>query len=147
MDCSCGYLLFKSLPGRQQLGTVHPAASSCDPHLAGSHCRAEPKADASRFALLVISCDCGSLKQVPKGTGRMLRGRSLSVASLSGLPVWEAERLPVEDLLLFEVSWEVTNKGLYYPYRWPVLGAEECRLGPTGDPDDDELPESGAILN
>ncbi|KAH0516358.1 Glycogen [starch] synthase, liver [Microtus ochrogaster] len=45
----------------------------------------------------------------------MLRGRSLSVASLSGLPVWEAERLPIEDLLLFEVSWEVTNKvgGIY----------------------------------
>ncbi|CAO2607109.1 Glycogen [starch] synthase, liver [Lemmus lemmus] len=45
----------------------------------------------------------------------MLRGRSLSVTSLSGLPVWEAERLPVEDLLLFEVSWEVTNKvgGIY----------------------------------
>lgn len=40
----------------------------------------------------------------------MLRGRSLSVTSLGGLPVWEAERLPVEDLLLFEVSWEVTNK-------------------------------------
>ncbi|MEJ1280044.1 glycogen synthase 2 [Cricetulus griseus] len=45
----------------------------------------------------------------------MLRGRSLSVTSLSGLPVWEAERLPVEDILLFEVSWEVTNKvgGIY----------------------------------
>lgn len=40
----------------------------------------------------------------------MLRGRSLSVTSLGGLPVWEAERLPVEDLLLFEISWEVTNK-------------------------------------
>lgn len=46
----------------------------------------------------------------------MLRGRSLSVTSLGGLPVWEAERLPVEDLLLFEVSWEVTNKGLYYSH-------------------------------
>ncbi|XP_008579702.1 PREDICTED: glycogen [starch] synthase, liver [Galeopterus variegatus] len=40
----------------------------------------------------------------------MLRGRSLSVASLSGLPRWEADDLPVKDLLLFEVSWEVTNK-------------------------------------
>lgn len=43
----------------------------------------------------------------------------MSVTSLGGLPVWEAERLPVEDLLLFEVSWEVTNKGLYYLQHWP----------------------------
>ncbi|KAK1341324.1 hypothetical protein QTO34_017728, partial [Cnephaeus nilssonii] len=45
----------------------------------------------------------------------MLRGRSLSVTSLSGLPQWEVEELPVEDLLLFEVAWEVTNKvgGIY----------------------------------
>ncbi|XP_025785912.1 glycogen [starch] synthase, liver isoform X2 [Puma concolor] len=45
----------------------------------------------------------------------MLRGRSLSVTSLSGLPRWEVEELPVEDLLLFEVAWEVTNKvgGIY----------------------------------
>uniref|UniRef100_A0A8C5VCM3 Glycogen [starch] synthase n=1 Tax=Microcebus murinus TaxID=30608 RepID=A0A8C5VCM3_MICMU len=43
----------------------------------------------------------------------MLRGRSLSVTSLSGLPQWEVEELPVENLLLFEVAWEVTNKGLY----------------------------------
>ncbi|KAB1254394.1 Glycogen [starch] synthase; liver [Camelus dromedarius] len=44
----------------------------------------------------------------------MLRGRSLSVTSLGGLPRWEAQ-LPVEDLLLFEVAWEVTNKvgGIY----------------------------------
>lgn len=47
--------------------------------------------------------------------GRMLRGRSLSVTSLGGLPRWEAG-LPVENLLLFEVSWEVTNKGLYCPW-------------------------------
>ncbi|KAG7456203.1 hypothetical protein MATL_G00249230 [Megalops atlanticus] len=41
--------------------------------------------------------------------------RSLSMTSLSGLPVWEDENLPVEDLLLFEVAWEVTNKvgGIY----------------------------------
>ncbi|XP_048885179.1 glycogen [starch] synthase, liver isoform X1 [Brienomyrus brachyistius] len=41
--------------------------------------------------------------------------RSLSMSSLSGLPVWEDEGLPVEDLLLFEVAWEVTNKvgGIY----------------------------------
>ncbi|XP_008163989.1 glycogen [starch] synthase, liver [Chrysemys picta bellii] len=41
--------------------------------------------------------------------------RSLSVTSLNGLPQWEDEDLPVEDLLLFEVAWEVTNKvgGIY----------------------------------
>nr|XP_009939291.1 PREDICTED: glycogen [starch] synthase, liver isoform X2 [Opisthocomus hoazin] len=41
--------------------------------------------------------------------------RSLSMTSLNGLPQWEDEDLPVEDLLLFEVSWEVTNKvgGIY----------------------------------
>ncbi|KAJ8268999.1 hypothetical protein COCON_G00116060 [Conger conger] len=41
--------------------------------------------------------------------------RSLSMTSLSGLPIWEDEKLPVEDLLLFEVAWEVTNKvgGIY----------------------------------
>ncbi|KAL4682680.1 hypothetical protein H8957_006595 [Semnopithecus entellus] len=45
----------------------------------------------------------------------MLRGRSLSVTSLSGLPRWEDEELPVEELLLFEVAWEVTNRvgGIY----------------------------------
>lgn len=41
----------------------------------------------------------------------MRLSRSLSITSLSGLPVWEEESLPVEDLLLFEVAWEVTNKG------------------------------------
>ncbi|XP_030005676.1 glycogen [starch] synthase, liver [Sphaeramia orbicularis] len=42
--------------------------------------------------------------------------RSLSMTSLSGLlSQWEEDELPVEDLLLFEVSWEVTNKvgGIY----------------------------------
>ncbi|MEE6477401.1 hypothetical protein FKM82_011499 [Ascaphus truei] len=41
--------------------------------------------------------------------------RSLSVTSLNGLPQWEDEDLPVEDLLLFEIAWEVTNKvgGIY----------------------------------
>ncbi|XP_073694889.1 glycogen [starch] synthase, liver [Garra rufa] len=45
----------------------------------------------------------------------MRLSRSLSITSLSGLPLWEEESLPVEDLLLFEVSWEVTNKvgGIY----------------------------------
>lgn len=38
--------------------------------------------------------------------------RSLSITSLSGLlPAWEDDELPVEDLMLFEVAWEVTNKG------------------------------------
>ncbi|XP_029351269.1 glycogen [starch] synthase, liver [Echeneis naucrates] len=42
--------------------------------------------------------------------------RSLSMTSLSGvLPAWEEDELPVDDLLLFEVAWEVTNKvgGIY----------------------------------
>ncbi|XP_026882446.2 glycogen [starch] synthase, liver [Electrophorus electricus] len=41
--------------------------------------------------------------------------RSLSMSSLSGLPLWEEEPLPIEDLLLFEIAWEVTNKvgGIY----------------------------------
>uniref|UniRef100_A0A673I6G0 Glycogen [starch] synthase n=1 Tax=Sinocyclocheilus rhinocerous TaxID=307959 RepID=A0A673I6G0_9TELE len=45
----------------------------------------------------------------------MRLSRSLSISSLSGLPLWEEESLPVQDLLLFEVSWEVTNKvgGIY----------------------------------
>uniref|UniRef100_A0A671MP67 Glycogen [starch] synthase n=1 Tax=Sinocyclocheilus anshuiensis TaxID=1608454 RepID=A0A671MP67_9TELE len=45
----------------------------------------------------------------------MRLSRSLSITSLSGLPLWEEESLPVQDLLLFEVSWEVTNKvgGIY----------------------------------
>ncbi|XP_050964069.1 glycogen [starch] synthase, liver isoform X2 [Labeo rohita] len=45
----------------------------------------------------------------------MRLSRSLSITSLNGLPLWEEESLPVQDLLLFEVSWEVTNKvgGIY----------------------------------
>lgn len=45
----------------------------------------------------------------------MRLSRSLSITSLTGLPLWEEESLPVEDLLLFEISWEVTNKvgGIY----------------------------------
>ncbi|RVE56238.1 hypothetical protein OJAV_G00219150 [Oryzias javanicus] len=42
--------------------------------------------------------------------------RSLSMTSLSGvLPAWEEDQLNVEDLLLFEVAWEVANKvgGIY----------------------------------
>ncbi|TNM91457.1 hypothetical protein fugu_020111 [Takifugu bimaculatus] len=42
--------------------------------------------------------------------------RSVSMTSLSGLlPAWEEDPLPVEELLLFEVAWEVTNKvgGIY----------------------------------
>lgn len=38
------------------------------------------------------------------------------MTSLSGvLPAWDEDELPVEDLLLFEVAWEVTNKvgGIY----------------------------------
>ncbi|XP_068134057.1 glycogen [starch] synthase, liver isoform X2 [Hyperolius riggenbachi] len=45
----------------------------------------------------------------------MKLSRSLSITSLNGLPQWDEEDLPIEDLLLFEVSWEVTNKvgGIY----------------------------------
>ncbi|XP_051544751.1 glycogen [starch] synthase, liver [Myxocyprinus asiaticus] len=45
----------------------------------------------------------------------MRLSRSLSITSLSGLPLWEEDSLPVEDLLLFEIAWEVTNKvgGIY----------------------------------
>ncbi|XP_041320690.1 glycogen [starch] synthase, liver isoform X2 [Pyrgilauda ruficollis] len=41
--------------------------------------------------------------------------RSLSMTSLNGLLQCEDEDLPMEDLLLFEISWEVTNKvgGIY----------------------------------
>ncbi|TST22540.1 Glycogen [starch] synthase, muscle [Bagarius yarrelli] len=41
--------------------------------------------------------------------------RSLSISSLSSLSLWEKEELPLEDLLLFEIAWEVTNKvgGIY----------------------------------
>ncbi|CAL8324067.1 unnamed protein product [Lota lota] len=42
--------------------------------------------------------------------------RSFSMTSLSGmLPQWDEEDLPVDNLLLFEVAWEVTNKvgGIY----------------------------------
>lgn len=46
----------------------------------------------------------------------MRLSRSLSITSLSGLPQWEEESLPVEDLLLFEVAWEVTNKGKNLQY-------------------------------
>lgn len=43
---------------------------------------------------------------------KMPLSRSLSMTSLSGLlPAWEEDPLPVEELLLFEVAWEVTNKG------------------------------------
>lgn len=45
-------------------------------------------------------------------TFKMPLSRSLSMTSLSGLlPAWEEDNLPVEDLMLFEVAWEVTNKG------------------------------------
>lgn len=37
--------------------------------------------------------------------------RSLSITSLSGLSLAEEDDVPVENLLLFEVAWEVTNKG------------------------------------
>lgn len=55
--------------------------------------------------------------------------RSLSMTSLNGLPQWEDEDLPVEDLLLFEISWEVTNKGLYHTWGLVLLFSREWREG------------------
>uniref|UniRef100_A0A5F8G6L3 Glycogen [starch] synthase n=1 Tax=Monodelphis domestica TaxID=13616 RepID=A0A5F8G6L3_MONDO len=68
----------------------------------------------------------------------MMRGRSLSVTSLSGLPLWDVQELPVEDLLLFEVAWEVTNKvgGIYTVIQTKAKttadewGENYCLIGP-----------------
>lgn len=38
--------------------------------------------------------------------------RSLSVTSLSGLDDWD-EEFDLEDAVLFEIAWEVANKGKY----------------------------------
>lgn len=38
--------------------------------------------------------------------------RSLSVTSLSGLEEWD-EEFDLEDAVLFEIAWEVANKGKY----------------------------------
>lgn len=38
--------------------------------------------------------------------------RSLSVTSLSGLEEWD-EDFDLEDAVLFEIAWEVANKGKY----------------------------------
>lgn len=51
------------------------------------------------------------------------------MTSLNGLPQSEDEDLPVEDLLLFEVSWEVTNKGLYHNWGLALLFSQEPREG------------------
>lgn len=43
--------------------------------------------------------------------------RSISVTSLSGLEDWD-EEFDLEDAVLFEIAWEVANKGrLLYTYR------------------------------
>lgn len=43
--------------------------------------------------------------------------RSISVTSLSGLEEWD-EEFDLEDAVLFEIAWEVANKGmLLYSYR------------------------------
>lgn len=39
--------------------------------------------------------------------------RSLSVTSLSGLEEWD-EEFDLEDAVLFEIAWEVANKGKYF---------------------------------
>lgn len=52
--------------------------------------------------------------------------RSLSMTSLSGLlPAWEEHPLPVEDLLFFEVAWEVTNKGKNFNFLNPEHSTSE----------------------
>ncbi|XP_071777837.1 glycogen [starch] synthase, liver [Centroberyx gerrardi] len=65
--------------------------------------------------------------------------RSLSMTSLSGvLPQWEEDELPVDDLLLFEVAWEVTNKvgGIYTVIQTKAKitvdewGENYCMMGP-----------------
>lgn len=38
--------------------------------------------------------------------------RSLSVTSLSGLEDWD-EEFDLEDAVLFEIAWEVANKGVH----------------------------------
>lgn len=38
--------------------------------------------------------------------------RSLSVTSLSGLDDWD-EEFDLEDAVLFEIAWEVANKGIW----------------------------------
>lgn len=61
--------------------------------------------------------------------------RSLSMTSLSGLlQAWDEDPLPVEELLLFEVSWEVTNKGKNFTFstgNLPSVGAESTTAGRT----------------
>lgn len=54
---------------------------------------------------------CTVFQQQNRFNYTMPRTRSLSISSLSGLPLWDEVELPVEDLLLFEIAWEVTNKG------------------------------------
>lgn len=39
--------------------------------------------------------------------------RSLSVTSLSGLEEWD-EEFDLEDAVLFEIAWEVANKGKFF---------------------------------
>lgn len=39
--------------------------------------------------------------------------RSISVTSLSGLEEWD-EEFDLEDAVLFEIAWEVANKGTTY---------------------------------
>lgn len=64
-----------------------------------------------------------------QGLKKMPLARSLSMTSLNGLLQCEDEDLPVEDLLLFEISWEVTNKGLYHTWGLVLLFSQEWREG------------------
>ncbi|KAG9342852.1 hypothetical protein JZ751_015059, partial [Albula glossodonta] len=46
--------------------------------------------------------------------------RSLSVTSLSGLEEWD-EEFDLEDAVLFEIAWEVANKGTALPCHYVPL--------------------------
>lgn len=46
--------------------------------------------------------------------------RSLSVTSLSGLEEWD-EEFDLEDAVLFEIAWEVANKGMCFFFLLHVL--------------------------
>lgn len=64
--------------------------------------------------MTVIFCAEGilSLAEFVLFLPSMPLARSLSVTSLSGLEDWD-EEFDLEDAVLFEIAWEVANKGKY----------------------------------
>lgn len=79
--------------------------------------------------LLCVRCDVLVLRVHPSNQviffmclRSMPLARSISVTSLSGLDDWD-EEFDLEDAVLFEIAWEVANKGtLLYTYRMEGLG-------------------------